>query len=184
MSDAIEVTFKTPIPVVGQLMILEAVDHLYSLFALGEVGWREGAPELDDWQDLFERFPGKLLGPQNALYLTHMYPGSAKEIVKGLAGPVEKFIEFVALYRNKKRQAELKEAKQQLKLISEQLLPLLKQMSKAGIPKDKVERTIVKAYQQLDEVLDRFAGKGDFSLNAVSAATPGFRCPRCGHTTP
>lgn len=181
MGDSIELRFETPIQIIGQVSALEAIEHVYSLMTLATTDWRKGFDDIENWQDFFAESPGKLLQPENALYLTHMFPGSAVEIARGLASPVEKLIEFLLLYRQKKRDAQLNEQSQRLRIVMEQLLPVVAKMKKAGVPDDKIQRTIAKAYQFIDHILDEMAESGALTIRNVSGATiSAKRCPQCG----
>jgi hypothetical protein len=179
MSDALELTFETPIPLVGQIMALEAVDHLYSLLALAESDWRGDIEKIEDWEQKFVTLPGKLLAPENTLQVTGMYPGSATEVLKGLAGPVAKLVEFLLLYRQKRRQANLQEQSEKLKIVLEQLLPLMDKMKKRGIAQKNIQATVIKAFQFVDEVLDGMMSHDKLTIKNVSS-TSAERCSKCG----
>lgn len=181
MGDALELKFETPIPLVGQIMILEAVDYLYALTALGQLDWRRDYRSIPNWQESLVTAPGKLLDPENNLHVTHMYPGSVKEVVQGIAGAVEKLVEFLLLYREKKTAAQIKNLADTTAYIRHQLAPTLDRLKKNGVPERNIERTLSKAQQLLDEVLDELVCRNQLAIRNVNgAALPGYKCPRCG----
>jgi hypothetical protein len=70
MVDALEVSFESRVPVVGQILILEALDFIYSLSALGNVPFTAPlAPPLDE---LAIGAPGKLLPKEHALTVEYV----------------------------------------------------------------------------------------------------------------
>jgi hypothetical protein len=141
MADALELTFETPIPLVGQIMILEAVDYLYGLTALSLLDWKRDFESIENWRSAIVSTPGKLLDQDKNLHVAHMYPGSVKEVVAGVAGPVEKLTEFLLLYREKKTAAKIKNLADATTYVRQNLTPLLDKMKKHGVPERDIERT-------------------------------------------
>jgi DNA repair exonuclease SbcCD ATPase subunit len=162
-------------------MVLEAVDYLYSLMVPAHTDWKDDLKSTESWQEVFATLPGKLLGEEKILNVTHMYPGSAIEILQGLAGPVEKLIEFLALYREKKRLAQIQALEKSLEIITKQLMQVLAKMQKNGVPQENIKRTIAKAHYHMDQVLDALMSQNKVAIvNVSSEALPGYKCPVCG----
>jgi small nuclear ribonucleoprotein (snRNP)-like protein len=180
MGDALEVTFETPIPLIGQVMVLEAVDYLYALMALAYTDWKEDYSSIENWREAIVNVPGKLLPRESNLHLTQMYPGSAKELLQGMARPAEKFVEFLFTYREKKVAAKIKNLSEATEYVQHQLLPLADKMRKKGVPDRNIERTLNKAYQFLDEVLDDLVDRKQIAIKLRDGSMIRGLCPTCG----
>ena len=101
-SKNMSLTFEPRIPVMGQIVILEAVEFLYSLEALKEVGWMKDVQRLGSWQRFVATTPGKLLSQEHVLIVESARTGSVTEVVSGLAQPVERLLKFLFFYKAEK----------------------------------------------------------------------------------
>lgn len=152
-AQGLEVSFESRIPVVRQILILEALDFVYSVFALAETEWNETLANSPDWPRLISTHPGKLLRPEHVLTVEYARTGSIIEVVSGVAGPVVKALKFLASYRLQVEKARITNPREKLKTVHQQLLPLIDMLKKRGASQDQVNQLVAKAYMYVDDVL-------------------------------
>lgn len=119
-SENLEITFEPNVPVAGQILILEAVEFLYSLGVLRDVGWGPQTQQLTDWHRFITTSPGKLLASENTLRVESAHSSAVTEVVKG----VDKGLQLLRKLIDRIKQlhgAGL--AREKLRVIREELLP-------------------------------------------------------------
>ena len=178
---ALEVSFESRVPVIGQVLILEALEHLYSLFALAEVDWREDLANDPDWKRFVVSSPGKLLRAEHALTVEYARIGSVKEVLSGVVGPLTKFFQFLASYRLQVEKHRITQAQHKLQIVEKELLPLIDKLKKRGVKKEQTDELVQRAYHFTDDVLVGLMTLQKLELSAIEKLVrPANPCPRCG----
>ena len=149
-TNQLAITFEPNVPVVGQILILEAVDFLYSLGVLQTVGWNPQAQLQSDWHRFVGTTPGKLLSPENALRVHSAHSSAVTEVVEG----VDKGIELLKKLLARLRQLRAaRAASENLRVIREELLPLAEKLRQLGASEERLRQMIDKALMYADQVL-------------------------------
>jgi len=152
-TDRIAIVFEPKIPVVNQILILQAIDFLYSAEVLGTYGWRPDATNVPDWRNRIVSLPGKFIADEHVLRVESAHSSEVTEVVEGAAGPVEKLIEFLGLYFQKKRAGEFSLAENKVAFVRTQLLPTIKGLENAGASERQLQDLLNKAVLYVDDVL-------------------------------
>lgn len=146
----LSIIFEPDVPVAGQILILEAVDFLYSLGVLKDVGWSEQAQRLPDWHRFASTSPGKLLASENVLRVRSAHSSVVTEIVGG----IDKGIELLKTLIDRLKQLRAGErAQAKLRIIREEILPLIEKLRKQGASEDRINRMVENAAVYVEEVL-------------------------------
>lgn len=144
------ITFEPNVPVVGQVLILEAVDFLYSLGVLRDVGWGPQAQQLTDWHRFVTTSPGKLLSSENTLRVHSAHSSAVTEVVEG----VDKGLELLRRLVNRLMQLRGSGvAGEKLRVIHEELLPLIEKLKQLGAPEERINKMVEKTLVYADDVL-------------------------------
>jgi hypothetical protein len=176
---ALALKFETDMPVIGQVMVLEAIDFIYTLKALDWVDaktqWRiEG-----DWQRVVGQLPGKLLREEHFLLLHTARAGSVTEVVKGAAQPIAGTIEAILTYKAKikkieaevrlmrvtEQEKEQEMLKRQLLMVREDLFPLIEKLKSYGVADSELNQLVVRAYQHASTVLAQLEKLGKVQIS-------------------
>jgi hypothetical protein len=183
-AQAIEITFETKVPVMGQILILEAIDFLYSLFALDETEWREEfATGREDWGNFIASAPGKVLRPENALTVEYARTGSMIEVVSGVASAVERFFEYIGNYRTQIKAHQVKQAHEKLRIIDKDILPIIDKLKKRGASQRRLDAIRDNALTYTDRVLATLMESQKLELAAIGQIkSPVHPCPTCHGT--
>jgi hypothetical protein len=178
--EGIEITFEPRVPVVGQTMILEALDYIYSVIAVGEVGVRDDPSLTSRLGELASDLPGKLLRPEHVLTVEYARTGSVKEGLSGVLKSLKALLEFLATYRVRVEQEKAKLAREKLRIIREELLPTIDKLKKRGLSDEDVSRVLEKLYLFTEDVLTPLMERRKLSLAPVEKLPkPGKPCPTC-----
>jgi hypothetical protein len=171
----VEVTFEPRVPVVGQILILEAFDFVYNLTALGETPVL--APPAPSLGDLAVSAPGKLLAQQNNLTVEYVRNGSVKEILSGLPAALDKVL---ALLKWFVINIQLKGAPARIEFVRNELAPAIAALKQQGLSDRGAEHLIKKAATYLDDVLAKLITQKKLSIDPVSKFAAGKSpCPTC-----
>ncbi len=149
-SKQLAITFEPNVPVTGQILILEAVDFLYSLAILRDIGWSEEVERQPDWHRFVTTSPGKLLSRENVLQVHSAYSSAVTEVVEGVDKGVELLKKLLGRIKQL-RGAAL--AQERLRVIREELLPLIEKFKKLGVSEDRLNKMLDNAAIYADEVL-------------------------------
>jgi hypothetical protein len=180
---ALEISFESRVPVIGQILILEALDHLYSVFALAEVDWRDEFAAGTDWQRFVVSSPGKLLRPEHALTVEYARTGSVKEVVSGLGTALLKFFKFLSSYRLQVEKHNVTQAHEKLRIIEKELFPIIDKLKKRGAKKEQIDNLLKHAYHYTEEVLTGLMASQKLELSAIEKLVrPVNACPTCKGT--
>lgn len=149
-NDRISITFEPNVPVAGQILILEAVDYLYSLAALMYVGWSHEAARIPDWHKFIVNSPGKLLAEENTLRVHSAHSSAVTEVVEGIDKAIKQLKKLVDML---KQLREEERAKSKLQVIREELLPLIEKLRQQGASEERIRLMVENAALYVDEVL-------------------------------
>lgn len=151
----ISITFEPNVPVVGQILILEAVDFLYSIAVLQEVGWSQEAQQLPEWRRFLATSPGKLLARENVLTVRSAHSSAVTEVLDG----VDKGVDLFTKLLNAITTVRLASPREKLRIINEQLFPLIENLKRAGASEEQINEMRRKVALYASQVLDDLMSK-------------------------
>jgi hypothetical protein len=161
-TEQLAITFEPNVPVVGQIVILEAVDFLYSLGVLRDVGWSPQALQLRDWRRFLVTAPGKLLSPENTLRVHSAHSSAVTEVVEG----VDRGVALLRMLLNRLKQlCNEGLAREKLRVIREELLSLIEKLRELGASEERLDQMVEKASVYADEVLTELAAQNKLRMN-------------------
>jgi hypothetical protein len=162
----LSITFEPNVSVVGQILILEAVDFLYSIAVLQEVGWSQEAQQLPEWRRFLATSPGKLLARENVLTVRSAHSSAVTEVLDGADKGVDLFTKLLNAIIN----ARLASPSQKLHIINEQLFPLIENLKKAGASEEQIKGMTARVVLYSDQVLADLMAKQKVKILARSAS--------------
>jgi hypothetical protein len=147
-TEKLVLTFEPNIPVAGQILVLEAVDFLYSVTVLTDVGLRADRPP--DWHRYITTAPGKLLAPAWLLRVHSARSSAVTEVLEGVDRGVQR---LRRLLRTLRELQAVGPAQVKLRIVREELLPVIEHLRTLGAPEEQINEMISKALLYADEVL-------------------------------
>lgn len=161
----ISITFEPNVPVAGQILILQAVDYIYSLAALMSVGWSPQAARMSDWHKFVVNSPGKLLSEEHALRVHSAHSSAVTEVVEGIDKAIKQLKKLVDTLKELR---EEERAKSKLRIVREELLPLIEKLRQQGASEERIRLMVENAALYVDEVLIGLMARDKLKLEIKS----------------
>jgi len=160
-SQELALTFEPDVPVVGQILILEAVDFLYSLGVIGALGWSPDVEPGTDVAQFVVTVPGKLLPTQYTLRVRSAYSSQVTEVVGG----VDKGLELLWKLLDRIKQLRgVGVAGEKLRVVREELLPVIEKLRQLGASDERIKELVQRALLYADQVLTELMAQHKLKL--------------------
>ncbi|MBW7992560.1 MAG: hypothetical protein FVQ84_21445 [Planctomycetes bacterium] len=158
-NEKLVLTFEPNITVAGQILILEAVDFIYSVAVLKDVGLRNDRPP--DWHLYITTLPGKLLAPAWVLRVHSAHSSAVTEVVEGVDRGVQLLKKLLRMLRELQAVGP---AQIKLRIVREELLPVIEHLRTLGAPEEQINEMISKVLLYADGVLTELMKQNKLKL--------------------
>jgi squalene cyclase len=117
---------------------------------LRDVGWSPRAQQLTDWHRFITTSPSKLLSLENTLPVHSAHSSAVAEVVEGVDKGLQLFRKLIDRIKQLRGTGL---AREKLRVIREELLPLIDKLKQFGASEERINKMIEKALVYVDEVL-------------------------------